>query len=98
MSAAHGNARGFTSTQIAHGEDLRWMTTIDLIDRATMKATHLIAMLEATYGGGAKSFQQMGSALQDDYLWGCSTLARELRATILELTTAERRSHDPARR
>lgn len=84
----------FTFAQVEHGEDLRWMDTSELVDRATMKASHLVAMLEITYGGGAEGFQALSTPLQDEYLWACSTVARELRATIRELTTQRRSEAD----
>lgn len=96
MDKPNSPPQGFTFDQIENGENLRWMETVDLVDRATMKASHLVAMLEVTYGCGAESFQQLNARLQDEYLWGCSTIARELRATIRELTRIERRSRGAA--
>lgn len=90
-------AQRYNNDQIARGEHLRWMSTLDLSDAATMKAAHLVAMLEFTYGDRG-DFEAMAPHLQDEYMWACSTVARELRGMVRELATVERRLRDAAAR
>lgn len=51
--------------------------TLDRFDLLQQKLAQLDAMLNMSYGCAGEAFRNMNDALQDNYLWACSTLATE---------------------
>lgn len=58
---------------------------IEMQDRATTLATKLNALLAMTYGEGGENFRSMPDEMQDEYMWACSDMARELKDLIFKL-------------
>lgn len=51
----------------------------DIQEFLISRLTQLHALLEITYGNGAEVFQNWSSDIQDNYMWGCASLAEECR-------------------
>jgi hypothetical protein len=59
--------------------------TLHAIDRATIAAAKLDAMLSAITGERAQGFRNLDDDLQDNYLWACADLAHELQRAVKEI-------------
>ena len=57
--------------------DLNVNDTTDRFDLLQEKLAQLDALLKMSFGSGGEAFRGMSHALQDNYLWACSTLAGE---------------------
>lgn len=62
--------------------------TLDRLDSLNQKLAQLDAMLAMSYGTAGDSFRSMNESLQDNYLWACSTLARECKELACSLSPA----------
>jgi hypothetical protein len=52
-------------------------TRADVRDLLSNRLSQLEALLTATCGQGAESFQNWNSTIQDNYLWTCAGIAKE---------------------
>lgn len=62
--------------------------TLDRFDSLQQKLAQLDAMLNMSYGCAGEAFRNMNDALQDNYLWACSTLATECVDLVCGLSLA----------
>jgi hypothetical protein len=53
-------------------------------DRLHELALKLNALMAMTYGNARESFTCLSDELQDDYLWACGDMAREMKALLIE--------------
>lgn len=63
--------------------------TLDRFDSLQQKLAQLDAMLNMSYGCAGEAFRNMNDALQDNYLWACSTLATECVDLVCTLYQAD---------
>ncbi|WP_079436298.1 hypothetical protein [Zoogloea sp. LCSB751] len=49
-----------------------------LVDQFSARQVQLLSLLAMTYGDAGDAFRRLSPALQDNYLWACSMLAREM--------------------
>jgi hypothetical protein len=70
------------------------MYDLDHKDRMDAIAQKLSAMLAVTCGANGESFRNLNDQIQDNYMWACADMARELQNLVLgtseaNLTTEE---------
>ena len=52
---------------------------LETLDKLTVAAAKLDALLACTYGESGESFRNMNGDIQDVFLWTCSDLSREIK-------------------
>ena len=57
----------------------------DIQSTLSAKLSQLHAMLATCYGAGYESFSSYSEAIQDNYLWACSSLAEECKCLAKRL-------------
>ncbi|CAG4919264.1 hypothetical protein [Paraburkholderia saeva] len=65
------------------------MFNLDHQDRADAIVQKLSAMLTVTCGECGESFRMMADRIQDNYMWACADMARELQHLILDTSAAQ---------
>jgi hypothetical protein len=64
------------------------MTDLDRKDRMDAIAQKLSAMLTMTCGECGESFRMMADYIQENYMWACADMARELQDLVLSTSGA----------
>jgi hypothetical protein len=64
-----------------------------LVDQLSARQVQLQSLLAMTYGDAGDAFRRLNPTLQDNYLWACSMMAREIGDLFAALRA--RRQKDP---
>jgi hypothetical protein len=62
---------------MASGDD-KWLEECGLVDDLDSNARKLHALLINTFASSGEGFRAMSGELQDNYMWACADLAREM--------------------
>lgn len=64
------------------------MDDIDRLDRLSELSSKLYSLLAMTHGEAGTTFRNLNANLQDNFMWACCDMARELQNLVLGTSQA----------